>query len=539
MKTLKYFFSTLFILVTVLSCVDDQMGDTGFIETVVAPSDISALFDISQDNTGTVTITPNGVGIAYYDFYFGDDTPEPEKVLAGNSVVHIYTEGTYTVRIVAIGITGLEAETTQEINVSFQAPENLEVTIENDATISKKVDVTATADNAMTFDVYFGENLDDEPVEANIGEIASFTYQEAGTYSIRVVAKGGAIETTEYTVEFEVTEISQPLVSASGPPVRQTADYISIFSDAYTDLDGTNFNPDWGQSGQGSGYAAFDLEGDNMLQYINLSYQGIELAESVDISMMEYMHIDVWTTNVSEIEISLIETINSETIEAPVTKSLVANEWNSFEIPLSDYIDQGLTLQELFQLKLEGTPWAEGSVFVDNIYFYRAETSTGSSELEGTWKMASEAGSMMIYSTANPSEVWWSIDAAGVEGRACYYDDTYVFGADGSFSNILGNETWLEDWQHSSGLFGCGTPVAPHDGSNAATYTYNEDIITLTGLGAYLGLPKVNNNGSLPDVDVTSSISYICTLSDDDNTMTLYIEDGTGTWAYKLIRQDI
>ena len=395
MKTLKYFLSVLLILTIVSSCEDDEMGDIGFVETVVAPSNISALFNISQDNSGTVTITPNGEGPVSYKIYFGDDTPELATVLQGKNVEHIYAEGTYTVRIVAIGITGLETEFSQEINVSFRAPENLEVTIENDAAISKQVNVTATADFAMTFDVYFGENPDDEPIEANIGETASFIYQEAGIYTIRVVAKGGAIETTEYEVEFEVTAILQPLTSAPTPPARQEVDYVSIFSDTYTNLDGTDYNPDWGQSGQGSSYAMFDLNGDAMLNYINLSYQGIALADgtSADVSMMEFMHIDVWTADATDIEISLIQ---PGPVEAPVSKSLVVDEWNSFDIPLSDYFDQGLTLQELIQLKLVGTPWAAGTVFVDNIYFYRAPTSSGPSVLEGTWKMAPEAGSLMV-----------------------------------------------------------------------------------------------------------------------------------------------
>jgi hypothetical protein len=43
--------------------------------------------------------------------------------------------------------------------VSFKAPENLVVTIENDLEVSKKVNIT-TADYALFYDVYFGlENL--------------------------------------------------------------------------------------------------------------------------------------------------------------------------------------------------------------------------------------------------------------------------------------------------------------------------------------------------------------------------------------------
>ena len=45
----------------------------------------------------------------------------------------------------------------------------------------------------------------------------------------------------------------------------------------------------------------------------------------------------------------------------------------------------------------------------------------------------------------------------------------------------------------------CGAPVAPRDEPNAATWEYNDASgeVTLTGLGAYLGLPKAVNAGEL------------------------------------------
>ena len=41
-------------------------------------------------------------------------------------------------------------------------------------------------------------------------------------------------------------------------PTPLAADVISIFSDTYTDVTGTDFNPNWGQSGHGSANASFD-----------------------------------------------------------------------------------------------------------------------------------------------------------------------------------------------------------------------------------------------------------------------------------------
>lgn len=531
MKTFKYILSTVFVMAMLWGCSEDEFGNTDFIEKVTAPVNVSALFQVTQDNTGLVTITPTAEGATSFDVYFGDDTPNPVSVKHGENVQHTYPEGTYQVKLVAKGITGLKTEVTQDLTVSFKAPENLEVVIENDMAVSRQVNVTATADYAMTFDVYFGEAGNDDPVAANIGETASYTYQEAGTYTIRVVAKGGAIATTEYSEDFVVTAIVQPIVSAPTPQVRAAQDVISIFSAAYDDLAATDYFPDWGQGGQGSSWATFNLEGDAMLQYINLSYQGIQFGSAVDVSTMQFLHLDVWTADVARIETSLISLTNGE---KPVWSDLTADGWTSIDIPISAFTDQGLTVADIHQLKFVGDPWAGGTVFIDNVYFWKEPAPA--SGLEGVWKLAPEAGALKVGPSAGSGD-WWSSDAQTVMDRACLFDDTFVFGTDGSFKNEMGTETWLETWQGVASEQ-CGAPVAPHDGSANATFLYNDvaNTITITGAGAHLGLPKVNNDGELPNVAVPNSITYNATLT-DNNTMEVGIEAGSGVfWTFKLIR---
>ncbi|HIA29691.1 MAG TPA: hypothetical protein EYN81_05430, partial [Candidatus Marinimicrobia bacterium] len=156
------------------------------------------------------------------------------------------------------------------------------------------------------------------------------------------------------------------------------------------------------------------------------------------------------------------------------------------------------------------------------IYHMSSSTTDGPEPaLAGTWKMAPEAGALMVGPAPNDGS-WWSSSEDDVVTRACYFDDDYVFNGDGSFNNVLGDDTWIEGWQGGSDA--CGAPVYPHDGSNAATYTYDAGAgtITLNGVGAYLGLPKAHNDGELgsPE-DAPESITYDITLSDNDNTMTL------------------
>jgi hypothetical protein len=64
----------------------------------------------------------------------------------------------------------------------------------------------------------------------------------------------------------------------------------------------------------------------------------------------------------------------------------------------------------------------------------------------GTWKMAPEAGALMRGPAPNDGS-WWSNSEEDVVTRACYFDDDYVINADSSFNNVLGDETWIEEWQ--------------------------------------------------------------------------------------------
>jgi hypothetical protein len=345
---------------------------------------------------------------------------------------------------------------------------------------------------------------------------------------------GGASETVVITEEFEVTAIEAPLASAPTPPFRASGDVISIFTTTYENVPDFNPFPDWGQAGCcGSGWNMFELNGDEMLQYTNLSYQGNQFGSPVDVSQMEFIHLDIWTADVLEaIEISLISVSNGE---RPVTVQLNPNSWTSINIPVSEFTDQdGFTVNDIHQLKYVGTPFAGGgTAFIDNIYFYRAATTPNT--LVGDWKMAPEAGSLGVGPAPGNVE-WFNCNADCVEARACYFDDIYRFGADGSFTNILCAESWIEPCQ--GGGDSCGAPVAPHDGSNPATFFYDAaaGTVTLNGVGSYIGLAKANNQGELPNVAVPSEITYNVEFL-DAATISVVIESGDGVfWQYKLVR---
>ncbi|MGG9964215.1 hypothetical protein [Ferruginibacter sp. SUN106] len=197
MKLIKYFFSVAFLLAVVISCKKEVIDDTSFLATDTAPAALSALFEITQDNTGLVTITPNGEGLAFYEIYYGDATTTPAKVLPGKNTQHVYAEGVYNVKIVGHSVTGKITETTKSLTVTFRAPENLDFTITVDPSNNYKISVKATALYETFFKVYFGDVPNEVPVSFLEGDVVTHTYAAVGTYNVKVVALSGGAATAQ------------------------------------------------------------------------------------------------------------------------------------------------------------------------------------------------------------------------------------------------------------------------------------------------------------------------------------------------------
>ncbi|WP_434036313.1 hypothetical protein [Formosa sp. 4Alg 33] len=539
MKFIKYAFSLAVIALIAIACTEDD--NTDYVKDIAAPTDVSASISVTQDNTGLVTITPIAEGAVSYDVGFGDGSENQVNITPGKGASHVYKEGVYEATITAVSLNGLTTAATQSVVVSFKTPENLVVTIENDAAISKQVNLSATADFATGFEVYFGENPSEEPVPLNVDETISYQYEDAGTYTIKVVAMSAAAETTEYSEAFEVTAILQPL-EAAPVPIRAQGDVISIYSDSYTNPESIDYNPNWGQT---TTYTEIQVGGNNTIQYGDITYQGIDFSGApINASAMEFIHIDVWTAEAdfNALLFPITATADGTTSETPYDLELKQDQWTSFDIPLTAFTDANgsLDFSNTIQFKLEGVPSGSGTLFIDNVFFYKVPSGIDTG-LVGTWKMSSAAGALGV-GPAVGDITWWNCDDACVIERACYYDDTYVFSEDGTFKNVMGDATWVEAWQGVSD--GCGTPIAPHDGSNPASYTYNENTneITINGKGAFIGLAKATNEGELTDASETpNSVTYKATFS-DPNTIQVSIETGTGSgtyWQFTLVREGV
>ena len=156
-------------------------------------------------------------------------------------------------------------------------------------------------------------------------------------------------------------------------------------------------------------------------------------------------------------------------------------------------------------------------------------------QIEGTWRLAPAAGSLGV--GPNQGDIsWWSNSPGDVSVRSCLFDDSVKFEANGTMTHYMDGSTWVEGWQGATGD-GCNTPVAPHDGTTNApfTYTYNSTSgeLIVNGIGAHLGLAKVINGAEISSpANAAASITYLTTFSNNNNTLTLDISIGGGWWRF-------
>ena len=158
--------------------------------------------------------------------------------------------------------------------------------------------------------------------------------------------------------------------------------------------------------------------------------------------------------------------------------------------------------------------------------------------LVGNWKIEPISGALGVGEVRSDGS-WWSNEAADITTRDCLFDDIYQFTADGKFYNVLGSQTWLEDWQ--SGQFeACGTPIAPHDGeANHYTYTLDpiNNSITLNGKGAYLGIPKaINGNELSSPSNAPNSVTYLIESISPEN-LVVDIQIDNAWWRFNFIKE--
>ncbi len=179
---------------------------------------------------------------------------------------------------------------------------------------------------------------------------------------------------------------AQPTVGAP-TPTADGSKVISIFSGAYANAAGTDFNPNWGQS---TTVTQIDIAANKTLKYENLNYQGTHFASGVNVTNMTLLHVDFWTSNSTALSIYII---SPGPVEKAYSFTIKQNEWVSVDIPLTFFTNPTVDLSNVIQFKVEGN----GTVYLDNLYFSTNDVRTPkdytlvwSDEFTGTGAPASD-----------------------------------------------------------------------------------------------------------------------------------------------------
>ncbi len=169
---------------------------------------------------------------------------------------------------------------------------------------------------------------------------------------------------------------AQPKTSAPKPPARNPVDVISIYGDVYTNISNVNYNPFWGQSGMVN--IAYNPGDSNLvLAYTNFNYQGTGFeANPQNASAMEFVHIDIWTSNATVVKFTPIDNSGDGPAEFLVDVPLDSGAWKSVDLPKSAFT--GMSWKSVFQLKFDGQAGKTPSdIYLDNIYFWKKPTAAG------------------------------------------------------------------------------------------------------------------------------------------------------------------
>jgi len=247
-------------------------------------------------------------------------------------------------------------------------------------------------------------------------------------------------------VVFTYAAPGTPVVAAPTPPVYAAPKVTSIFSEAYANVTGTDFNPGWGQSGSD---IIIQVAGNNTLKMSNLNYQGIQFGSPVNALPMNYLHLDLFTSDETSFQVFCISAATGEKFFQLPTINL--NVWNSYDIPLTAFTSQGLGISDLIQFKFVGS--GGKTVYLDNLYFYNTDPTpdavapTAFTASKGL--VASDAVTLLLTATDNSGAVNYeitygttTIKTSGISGVQKTFQVTPLTGStDYSFSVVCKDAT--------------------------------------------------------------------------------------------------
>ncbi|MEM9142830.1 MAG: PKD domain-containing protein, partial [Bacteroidota bacterium] len=314
----------------------------------------------------------------------------------------------------------------------------------------------------------------------------------------------GFAEDPAVTGTFLVDNISQTMGDNGGGmateptmvapmPTQDAANVISVFSNAYTDSDGTNFRA-FGNDG-GAELSEIQVAGDDVLRYANTNFVGLQNDTGFNLSGATNFHMDIWVAEDASFRAGLISFTDPATRE-DVEVNLMGGQWNTIDVALTALVpsiggegalpDDPTINQIIFDVLGDGV---EADIFVDNIFFY---SSGGAMATEPT-----TAAPTPTQDAANVVSVFSDAytDVAGTNPRAFGNDPNAVF----SEIQVASNAVWSYD---STNFVGTQNDA----GFDLTGLTnFSMDIWVAENVGFRAGLISFTDPATREDVEVNLS----------------------------------
>lgn len=220
------------------------------------------------------------------------------------------------------------------------------------------------------------------PSVATVNEFGVVSVLGAGTTKITATLNG--IEANgSLTIESVGDFVAAPV------PDKDPADVISIFSDAYTNVPVDFYNGYFAPFQTTQGQDDIEINGDNIIRYTDLNFVATEFKNpTIDVSEMTHFHADVFIedTSINAGDFLAIELgdFGPDNVFGGGNDSagrvrynsdeLVAGQWISFDIPLSEFgLASRSNLAQIFFI----SDATISTILVDNMYFYKGEDTGG------------------------------------------------------------------------------------------------------------------------------------------------------------------
>lgn len=244
----------------------------------------------------------------------------------------------------------------------------------------------------------------------------------------------------------------------------------------------------------------------------------VQLEDALDFSTQAFFKMKVWSpkTGIAKFKVeSSTDPNNAREVDVQMTET---NAWQELTFDFS-----GAPSGQFDRIALFfdfGGP--QGTTF----YFDDIRQSSDAPPLsEGvltggsskTWTLKPVAGALKV-GPAKGSGEWFAVPEEDITGgRSCWFDDEYIFKSDGTYEYNANGQVFAEAYMGvaSDGCVAEGdlpADAAPWaSGTHSFTFAPGDpNFITVTGTGAFIGLPKAFNGGEYTAANPTEngSITY-------------------------------